>query len=71
MSEITDLRDIRLSRMSPDELIVQSIESIADHLIQINKTLKNVTERLCIVEQTASSPSETSPFHEEELQEEY
>ena len=70
MSEITDLRDIRLSRMSPDELIVDSIESIADHLIQINKTLKNITGRLCTVEQTVSALSETSPSHGEELLEE-
>ena len=70
MSEITDLRDIRLSRMSPDELIVDSIESIADHLIQINSTLKNVTERLCTVEQTVSALSGTSLSHEEGLQEE-
>ena len=71
MSEIIDLRDIRLSRMSPDELIVDSIESIAEHLIQINKTLKNVTERLCTVEQTVSVFSGTSPSHEEELLEEH
>ena len=67
MSEITDLRDIRLSRMSPDELIVESIESIAEQLIQINKTLRSLTERLCTVEQTVSALSETSPSHEEEL----
>ena len=67
MSEIIDLRDIRLSRMSPDELIVDSIESIADHLIQINKTLKNITGRLCTVEQPVSALSETSPSHGEEL----
>ena len=63
MSEIIDLRDIRLSRMSPDELIVDSIESIAEHLIQINKTLKGLTERLGTVEQTVSSLSGTSPSH--------
>ena len=60
MSEITDLRDIRLSRMSPDELIVDSIESIADHLIQINKTLKGLTLRLHTLEQHVLSPSENS-----------
>ena len=63
MSEIIDLRDIKLSRMSPDELIVDSIESIADHLIQINKTLKGLTERLGTVAQTVSSLSGTSPSH--------
>ena len=60
MSEITDLRDIRLSRMSPDELIVDSIESIADHLIQINKTLKGLSLRLHTLEQHVLSPSENS-----------
>ena len=60
MSEIIDLRDIKLSRMSPDELIVDSIESIADHLIQINKTLKGLTLRLHTLEQHVLSPSENS-----------
>ena len=60
MSEIIDLRDIRLSKMSPDELIVDSIESIADHLIQINKTLKGLTLRLHTLEQHVLSPSENS-----------
>ena len=60
MSEIIDLRDIRLSRMSPDELIVDSIESIADHLIQINKTLKGLTLRLHTLEQHVLSPTENS-----------
>ena len=41
MSEIIDLRDIKLSRMSPDELVVESIESIATQLQCINKALKN------------------------------
>ena len=63
MSEIIDLRDIRLSRMSPDELIVDSIESIAEHLIQINKTMKSLTERLGTVEQPVSSLSGTSLSH--------
>ena len=67
MSEIIDLRDIRLSKMSPDELIVDSIESIADHLIQINKTLKNITERLGTVAQTVTALSGTSPSPGEEL----
>ena len=67
MSEIIDLRDIRLSRMSPDELVVESIESIATQLEGINKALKMLTERLCTVEQTVSSLSETSPSHEEGL----
>ena len=71
MSEIIDLRDIKLSRMSPDELIVESIESIAEHLIQVNKTLKTVIERLYTVEQTASFLSETSPSHEEEFEGEH
>ena len=65
MSEIIDLRDIRLSRMSPDELVVESIESIATQLEGINKALKMLTERLGTVEQTVSSLSGTSPFHEE------
>ena len=60
MSEITDLRDIRLSRMSPDELIVDSIESIADHLIQINSTLKGLSLRLHTLERHVLSPSENS-----------
>ena len=63
MSEIIDLRDIRLSRMSPDELVVESIESIAGQLDGINKALKNLTERLCTVEQTVASLSGTSPSH--------
>ena len=63
MSEIIDLRDIRLSRMSPDELVVESIESIAGQLDGINKALKNLTERLGTVEQTVSSLSGTSPSH--------
>ena len=65
MSEIIDLRDIRLSKMSPDELVVESIESIATQLEGINKALKMLTERLGTVEQTVSSLSGTSPFHEE------
>ena len=67
MSEIIDLRDIKLSRMSPDELVVESIESIATQLESINKALKMLTERLCTVEQTVSSLSGTSPSHEEGL----
>ena len=63
MSEIIDLRDIRLSRMSPDELVVESIESIAGQLEGINKALRMLTERLCTVEQTVSSLSGTSPSH--------
>ena len=70
MSEIIDLRDIRLSKMSPDELVVESIESIATQLEGINKALKILTERLCTVEQTVSALSETSPSHGEELLEE-
>ena len=67
MSEIIDLRDIRLSKMSPDELVVESIESIATQLEGINKALKMLTERLGTVGQTVSSLSGTSPFHEEGL----
>ena len=63
MSEIIDLRDIRLSKMSPDELVVESIESIATQLEGINKALKMLTERLCTVEQTVSSLSGTSLSH--------
>jgi hypothetical protein len=57
MSEIINLRDIRLSKMSPDELIVESIESIADQLIQINKTLKDITIRLHTLERHVLAPS--------------
>ncbi len=57
MSEITNLRDIRLSKMSPDELIVESIESIAEQLIQINKTLKDITIRVHTLERHVLSPS--------------
>ena len=71
MSEIIDLRDIRLSKMSPDELVVESIESIALQLDGINKALKSLTERLGTVEQTVSSLSGTFPSHEEELQGEH
>jgi len=71
MSEIIDLKDIKLSRMSPDELIVESIESTAENFIQVNKTLKDIIERLYIVEQSVSSLLETSPSHEEGLQGEY
>lgn len=71
MSEIIDLKDIKLSRMSPDELIVESIESTAENFIQVNKTLKDIIERLYIVEQNVSSLLETSPSHEEGLQGEY
>ena len=71
MSEIIDLRDIKLSRMSPDELIVESIESTAENFIQVNKTLKDIIERLYIVEQNVSSPLETSASHEEGLQGEH
>jgi hypothetical protein len=67
MSEIIDLRDIRLSRMSPDELVVESIESIATQLEGINKALRVLTQRLYTVEQTVSSLSENSPSHEEEI----
>ena len=67
MSEIIDLRDIRLSKMSPDELVVESIESIATQLEGINKALRVLTQRLYTVEQTVSSLSENSPSHEEEI----
>ena len=67
MSEIIDLRDIRLSKMSPDELVVESIESIAGQLEGINKTLRVLTQRLYTVEQTVSSLSENFPSHEEEI----
>ena len=63
MSEIIDLNGHRLSKMSPDELVVESIESIAAQLEGINKALKSLTERLCTVEQTVSSLSGTSPSH--------
>jgi hypothetical protein len=71
MSEIIDLRDIKLSRMSPDELIVESIESTAVNFIQVNKTLKSLIERLCMLEQTVSSLSETFASHEEEFEGEH
>jgi len=67
MSEIIDLSNLRLSRMTEDELVVVSIESIAKQLEDINKTLKIMYKRLYILEQTVFSPSETSPSHEEEL----
>ena len=67
MSEIIDLRDIRLSKMSPDELVVESIESIATQLEGINKALRVLTQRLYTVEQPVSSLSENSPSHEEEI----
>ena len=60
MSEIIDLRDIRLSRMSPDELVVESIESIATQLESINKALKGITIRLHTLERHVLSPSENS-----------
>ena len=63
MSEIIDLRDIRLSKMSPDELVVESIEAIATQLEGINKALRVLTQRLYTVEQTVSSLSENSPSH--------
>jgi hypothetical protein len=67
MSEIIDLSDLRLSRMTEDELVVVSIESIAKQLDDISKTLKSLIERLCTVELTVSSLSGTSPSHEEGL----
>ena len=67
MSEIIDLRDIRLSRMTEDELMAHLMDLIATHLQDVNKSLKNLTERLCTVEQTVSSLSGTFPSHEEEL----
>ena len=60
MSEIIDLNGHRLSKMSPDELIVESIESIASQLDNINKTLKGLTLRLHTLEQHVLSPSENS-----------
>ena len=71
MSEIIDLSDLRLSRMTEDELVVVSIESIAKQLDDISKTLKSLIERLCTVELTVSSLSGTFPSHGEELQEEH
>ena len=67
MSEIIDLRDIKLSKMSPDELIVESIESIATQLESINKALKGLSLRLHTVEQTVSLLSKMTPSHEEEI----
>ena len=60
MSEIIDLRDIKLSRMSPDELVVESIESIATQLEGINKALKGLSLRLHTLERHVLSPSENS-----------
>ena len=67
MSEIIDLSDLRLSKMSPDELVVESIESIASQLEGINESLKIIHKRLYALEQTVSSPSENSPSHGEEI----
>jgi hypothetical protein len=67
MSEIIDLRDIKLSKMSPDELIVESIESIATQLESINKALKGLSLRLHTVEQTVSLLSKMTLSHEEEI----
>jgi hypothetical protein len=64
MSEIIELRDIKLSKMSPDELIVESIESIAIQLEGINKSLNIMHKRLYALEQTVFAPSENSPSHE-------
>ena len=63
MSEIIDLRDIRLSRMTEDELMAYLMDLIATHLQDVNKSLKSLTERLCTVEQTVSSLSGTSLSH--------
>ena len=71
MSEIIDLRDIRLSRMTEEELMAHLMDLIATHLQDVNKSLKSLTERLCTVELTVSSLSGTFPSHEEELQEEH
>jgi len=67
MSEIIDLRDIKLSRMSPDELIVESIESIAEHLIQVNKTLETLIQKMHTLELSVFDSSQTVPSHEEEI----
>ena len=65
MSEIIDLKDIKLSRMSPDELIVESIESTAENFIQVNKTLKDIMQRMHILELSVSDLSQTDLFDEE------
>jgi len=67
MSEIIDLSDLRLSRMTEDELMAHLLDLIATHLQDVNKSLKSLTERLCTVELTVSSLSGTFPSHEEEL----
>jgi hypothetical protein len=67
MSEIIDLKDIKLSRMSPDELIVESIESTAENFIQVNKTLKDIMQRMHILELSVSDLSQTVLFDEEEI----
>ena len=67
MSEIIDLSDLRLSKLTEDELVVESIDLITKQLDDINKTLKIMHKRLYALEQTVSSPSENSPSHGEEI----
>jgi hypothetical protein len=53
--------------MSPDELIVESIESIAEHLIQVNKTLETLIQKMHTLELSVFDSSQTVPSHEEEI----
>ena len=50
MSEIINLEEIRLSRLDHDELLVESIEKMSEHMVAQAKLIKDLTERIEFIE---------------------
>ena len=50
MSEIINLEEIRLSKLDHDELLVESIEKLSEHMITQSKLVKDLTERITHIE---------------------
>jgi len=50
MSEIINLEEIRLSRLDHDELLVESIEKMSEHMVAQAKLIKDLTERIEFLE---------------------
>ena len=50
MNEIINLEEIRLSRLDHDELLVESIEKMSEHMVAQAKLIKDLTERIEFVE---------------------
>ena len=54
MKEITTLEEIRLSKMSDDELIVTAIEKASKHILRQTHIIKDLTARMSSLEDIVS-----------------